>query len=93
MITLACALVNCRDHDTRAFGFAPGPLLLNSAYRAVFSRAGRFQFCHPSERTTSDISVFRKITFEKSRHGRPRNVFTSASPVILHRENTKPYGS
>src|ERR1043166_3896653 len=40
VMALASASVNCRAHGTRAEGLAPGPLLLNSEYRAVFSRSG-----------------------------------------------------
>src|SRR6266542_6666190 len=82
---------SCLDHATRLFLLAPGPVLLNSAYRAVFSLSGLSQLCHPSGRTTSSILVLRKITAAKERHGLPRYVFTSGeSPVIVQFEKTKP---
>src|SRR6185436_21186931 len=60
----ASFLVNWRDQVTRDFTSAPAPLLLNSAYLEVFSRAGRSQLCHPTGRTTSLISLFRYTTAE-----------------------------
>src|SRR6266446_5354430 len=86
---LASASVNCFAQAARSLGLAPGPVLLNSAYRAVFSRAGSFQLFHPSGRTTSDISVFRYVTLAYARHGRPKYVFTPGDlPVILQFEKT-----
>src|SRR5207248_9301992 len=84
---------NCFDQGARESAFAPGPLLLNSAYRAVFSRSLRLQLFQPSGRMQSEISVLRNVVAAKARQGRPRKVLISGdSAVILQCEKTKPNG-